>query len=481
MFNNLPKIPLVYFSKFEVQDKCGRMYKTTFFLSAFILVVSLAAFNTGEPGEKPVFIPASEQRPGNAEQGYRYLTTGDFLKSGFPYDFFVFANGKGKNYLGREGKNANVDQGFNVVTNADSLDVVIPTCLQCHSQVFEGKLIVGLGNAGIDFTDMVKRAKKLALLKQWQLTSPAKYRAVKSLLNTMNTVDPLIETEVQGVNSADRLAAVLAAHRDPVTLKWSDTAMLELPDGVVPTDAPAWWLLKKKNAMFYNGFGRGDFSKFLMMSNMLTVADTNEAREVYSHFGDVLAYIRSLNPPPYPYPVNKELAEHGRAVFNQTCKGCHGTYGAEGVYPNLLVPGSIIKTDSLLYQANQQAKPFLDWFNKSWYAQGPNAAALVPGNGYVAPPLDGVWITAPYLHNGSVPTIEAVLNSKLRPAYWTRDFDKPEYDYEHLGWKYEARTQPEGRKVYNTTLTGYGNYGHYFGDKLSDEERKAVIEYLKTL
>jgi hypothetical protein len=41
--------------------------------------------------------------------------------------------------------------------------------------------------------------------------------------------------------------------------------------------------------------------------------------------------------------------------------------------------------------------------------------------------------------------------------------------------------KPSGRTVYNTTLPGYGNQGHYFGDKLNDDERKSVIEYLKTL
>ncbi|HEY6956285.1 MAG TPA: hypothetical protein VI385_13630, partial [Flavisolibacter sp.] len=99
----------------------------------------------------------------------------------------------------------------------------------------------------------------------------------------------------------------------------------------------------------------------------------------------------------------------------------------------------------------------------------------------IAPPLDGIWITAPYLHNGSVPTLEALLNSKLRPKYWSRNFDKPEYDYANPGWKFKVEEGPGNTSVYNTTLAGYGNYGHYFGDKLSDEERKAVIEYLKTL
>ena len=64
----------------------------------------------------------------------------------------------------------------------------------------------------------------------------------------------------------------------------------------------------------------------------------------------------------------------------------------------------------------------IDWYNRSWFSKGDHPAKLVPFNGYIAPPLDGVWITAPYFHNGSVPTIEAVLNSKFRPTYWTRDF-----------------------------------------------------------
>jgi len=459
------------------------MKKGIAFLLAITATTLLAAFSRKEKEpETAVTILPSQQRTGDAAKGYQYLITGDFLKSGIPYDFFVMANGKSAdNYLNRTGKNANVGFGYNVVTNADSLDIVIPTCMQCHAQVFDGKLYVGLGNAGIDFSDFSKKSKKLSLLKMWQTTAPKKYNAVKDMVKVMTAVNPQMETEVRGVNAADRLAALLVAHRDPKTLAWSDKPLFEIPNLVVPTDVPAWWLLKKKNAMFYNGFGRGDFSRFLMASNLLTVMDSNEAREVDSHFGDVLAYIYSIKPPPYPYEFNKELAEKGKMVFTNNCQRCHGSYGADGEYPNLLIPGNIIGTDSILYTANQQAKQFVDWFNSSWFSQGANPAKLIPFNGYIAPPLDGVWITAPYLHNGSVPTIEAVLNSKLRPAYWSRDFDNPQYDYEHLGWKYEAHDTANGKKVYNTTLPGYGNYGHYFGDGLTNDERKSVIEYLKTL
>ena len=218
------------------------------------------------------------------------------------------------------------------------------------------------------------------------------------------------------MNAADRLATLLVAHRDPQTLVWQTTPILDIPDEVIPTDVPAWWLLKKKNAMFYNGFGRGDFGRFLMLSNILTVKDTLEAREVFSHFGDVLAYIKTIRPPKYPLPVNAALANRGEQVFINTCSKCHGTYGPEGKYPNLLIPSSIIQTDSLLFKANYQNPQFIDWFNKSWFAQGNLPAKLEPYNGYIAPPLDGIWATAPYLHNGSVPNLEAVINSELRPT-----------------------------------------------------------------
>ena len=146
-----------------------------------------------------------------------------------------------------------------------------------------------------------------------------------------------------------------------------------------------------------------------------------------------------------------------------------------------MVPASIIKTDSLLFKSNYQNPQFIEWFNNSWFAQGDHAAKLSPSNGYVAPPLDGVWTTAPYLHNGSVPSLEGVINSKIRPTYWGKDFKKSFYDIENLCWKYSIYEAPVGKNVYNTTLAGYNNTGHYFGDALSNQERKSLIEYLKTL
>jgi hypothetical protein len=132
---------------------------------------------------------------------------------------------------------------------------------------------------------------------------------------------------------------------------------------------------------------------------------------------------------------------------------------------------------------------------KSWFGQerGPNGESYHGLNigGYQAPPLDGVWATAPYFHNGSVPTVYQVLKSKERPRFFTRSFrtEKEDYDLSRLGLRITVlskRPDPdlpaiERRKVYDTTLPGQGNGGHRFGDHLTEDERMAVIEYLKTL
>ena len=434
--------------------------------------------------EKAVYIPPSAQRSGDAKQGYTYLTTGDYIKSGIPYSYYKLGFGKsGNNYLKREGLNKEISHEYTAVKAPNGEIVVAPNCLQCHAQVFDNQLYVGMGNTMIDFTSGQKLDPKNASMAERLLikTDPKKYEAAEPFLKVVKAISAQLYTQVRGVNSADRLAALLVAHRDPTTFRWNETPSMQVPDEVIPTDVPAWWLLKKKHAMFYNGFGRGDFGKFLMASNLLTVNDTAESREVDSHISDVLAYIYSISAPKYPRPVNKLLVKEGGALYIKNCAKCHGNYGNGGQYPNLLIPESVIKTDSFLFKNNYQNPQFVNWFNNSWFAQGDHPARLEPFNGYIAPPLDGIWVTAPYFHNGSVPTLEQVLNSKLRPAYWSRDFDNPEYDYENPGWKYTPHDTAGGKTVYNTTLHGYGNYGHYFGDALTGKERKAIIEYLKTL
>lgn len=433
--------------------------------------------------DDPVFIPPSPQRVGNPDTGYHFIVTGDYVNSGLPTIFYRMGFGRAKDLLQREGRNAGIRHDFNVVNAPNGEEIVVPNCLQCHAQVFDDKLIMGLGNVNADFTSARGFDSNVleGILSGYMKLNKKKAEASKEFIDVGKVIGGQIYTSVRGVNPADRLAAILIAHRDKNTLKWSDSSSAELPQEVIPSDVPAWWLLKKKNAMFYSGFGRGDFGRFLMGAILLTVNDTAHANKVNEYMDDVLAYIKNLEPPKYPYPVDSAKAKDGKLVYEMRCSKCHGFYGDYSSYPNYLIPQHVIGTDSLLNKSNYQYSDMVDWFNTSWFSKGENPAKLVPYNGYIAPPLDGVWITAPYLHNGSVPTIEALLNSKLRPVYWSRNFSRTEYDYEKLGWKYKTEEKAGNRNIYNTTLPGYGNYGHTYGDKLSDTERTALIEYLKTL
>ena len=131
------------------------------------------------------------------------------------------------------------------------------------------------------------------------------------------------------------------------------------------------------------------------------------------------------------------------------------------------------------------AEVFHQWFEDSWYGQH---SWPTPALGYIAPPLDGSWATAPYFHNGSVPTVELVLNSEARPDCWTWAFDPSDFSETSLGWNHTVsgchadESDPAKRgKIYDTSHTAYGKDAHTFGDHFSDAERKAVIEYLKTL
>jgi hypothetical protein len=181
------------------------------------------------------------------------------------------------------------------------------------------------------------------------------------------------------------------------------------------------------------------------------------------------------------------LVAQGKRVFEGTCAKCHGTYGDDGVYPNQLVPLADVGTDATLVQGDHQFQSrYVDWFAQSFWGQ---TSRMEPQLGYVAPPLDGIWATAPYLHNGSVPTLEALLDSSKRPQYWTRSFSSTDYDQSAVGWKFTAlahgqagESSPSARvRIYDTTLLGYGNGGHRFGDDLDAGERRALLEYLKTL
>ena len=100
--------------------------------------------------------------------------------------------------------------------------------------------------------------------------------------------------------------------------------------------------------------------------------------------------------------------------------------------------------------------------------------------GYVAMPLDGIWLRAPYLHNGSVPTVADLLQAPdTRPARFWRGYDL--LDADKLGFVSEGADAERLGTMFDTSLPGNGNGGHVFGTELPAESKRALIEYLKTL
>jgi len=109
--------------------------------------------------------------------------------------------------------------------------------------------------------------------------------------------------------------------------------------------------------------------------------------------------------------------------------------------------------------------------------------------GYVAPDLSGVWATAPYLHNGSVPTLWHLLDGEPRPVAF--QVGGHALDLERVGnagrtgddgvYRYPEGHTPWSRpRVYDTRTPGRSNVGHEFRT-LTSEEKWALIEYMKTL
>ena len=100
--------------------------------------------------------------------------------------------------------------------------------------------------------------------------------------------------------------------------------------------------------------------------------------------------------------------------------------------------------------------------------------------GYIVAFLDGIWLRAPYLHNGSVPTLHDLLEpAAQRPKPFYRGYDV--YDPMNGGF---VSAGPEAERVgtrYEVERKGNGNKGHEFGVALPAAEKEALVEYLKTL
>lgn len=212
-------------------------------------------------------------------------------------------------------------------------------------------------------------------------------------------------------------------------------------------------------------------------------------------------FLETLKPEPFPAErIDNALAARGAPIYNAQCAGCHGAssppFRREGMgkLVGTVIPLKAIGTDRWRFDSYT---PELVRAQNSIYAQYPLANSReCPGDpeakgyparfnhfrktdGYANSPLDGIWLRAPYLHNGSVPSLRALLEPPAnRPKVFWTGYDV--YDYENVGFVTQGpQAMAEGWR-YDTALPANGNQGHEYGTRLSPDEKDALIEYLKT-
>ncbi len=346
----------------------------------------------------------------------------------------------------------------------------VMNCFACHGGTVYGTPMPGAPNNNLQLQSFIEdiRAAKLKLGK------PLGHMEIGSMFMPLGTT--------AGTTNAVMFGVALMHFRDV------DLNVLPIRSTVPMVhhdmDPPAWWLIHRKTRIYADGFAQKGH-RGLMQFMLVRENGPEKFREWENDFSDVLALMESLRPPKYPSTIDQELAERGRVAFNDNCSRCHGTYGDGSKHPEVLVPIDEVDTDRVrldALSAKQRAS-----YGNSWFAHYGKQETWDDPKGYMAPPLDGVWASAPYFHNGSVPTLWHVLNPEDRPVVWHRTSDQ--LDEQKVGLTVESLTESPRRlrdlavkrTYFDTRVFGKSSAGHEFPLELTVEQRISVLEYLKTL
>jgi hypothetical protein len=288
-----------------------------------------------------------------------------------------------------------------------------------------------------------------------------------------------------------------------------------------PTDMPSIWNVGKYRAMEKftgrEGSTRMNFAgdsvnarSVIIDSALGLLGAAPGSNKVFEGEVDWLyKYLASYEPPKfaavYPDTIDRAKAEAGKAVFAAHCASCHWSDRTgipappkDQIRTGTVVPAAEIGTDDERIKSWNKNAAVIS--NEAVASFGIKREGLVEADptGYVAAFLDGIWLRAPYLHNGSIPTLRDLLKPPAeRPRFFYRGFNV--YDpvdggfistraqVERLapGFKRGAddlwRLMIESATPYDVRWRSNGNAGHEYGTALSPADKDALVEYLKTL
>jgi hypothetical protein len=258
--------------------------------------------------------------------------------------------------------------------------------------------------------------------------------------------------------------------------------MIESPmdDTFGPTDMPSIWNLKKykpEQGHFMNLAGDSHNARSVIIDSALGLlgAAPHDKEEFLEHISWFEDYLGNYPPPKYPFLIKEEKAAAGLKVFGKTCASCHASertgtrmhINEIGTDPDRIATWNkeaAIKANEVVTDMGIERKGLVE-------------ETL---NGYVVPFLDGIWLRAPYLHNGSVPTLRDLLDPvDKRPTVFYRGYDV--YDKTKVGFVSSGSEAKRIGTQYDVNERGSSNQGHEFGATLSDIDKENLVEYLKTL
>lgn len=202
----------------------------------------------------------------------------------------------------------------------------------------------------------------------------------------------------------------------------------------------------------------------------------------------IMSWLKDYRPQPFPGAIDRALAERGGAVYADACASCHGSYTSGLEAPKLVeFPNwqGNMGTDRTYLELFDQAS--VDVVNGLGY-DGLLQARVSPD--YVAQPLTGLWSSAPYLHNGSVPTLWHLMHPAERPVAF--DVGGHALDLAKVGiagmeqdgaWVTPPDYAPWAKPVrVDTAVPGLMAMGHDTPfDTMSEPDKAALLEYLKLL
>jgi len=252
-----------------------------------------------------------------------------------------------------------------------------------------------------------------------------------------------------------------------------------MDDSIGPCDMPSIWNLKKydREAVTLNWAGDSHDTYSVIIDSALGVlgAKPKSNAEFLEEVKWLQTYLSNKPPPKFPYPIDQARASSGKAVFDRECARCHAS---ELTGTRMELRGIDTDPERLwtwkkehAIAANNKVKEF------GIERKGLLEEELI---GYNAVYLDGLWLRAPYLHNGSVPTLRDMLKPPAeRPVVFWRGYDL--YDPVNVGFVAAGERAEESGSKYDVAERSNGNGGHLFGTTLPETDKDALIEYLKTL